>query len=97
MTVRWSPEAATDFAAIVDYIRKENPSASERVAHTIYDSISSLISFPHRGRPGKIKDTRELVLTPLPFIAIYRVQLEVVKLHACCTAQNVGHSPTPSK
>jgi plasmid stabilization system protein ParE len=25
MTVRWSPEAAADFAAIVEYIRKQNP------------------------------------------------------------------------
>jgi len=32
MTVRWSPEAAADFAAIVEYIRKQNPSAAERVA-----------------------------------------------------------------
>jgi toxin ParE1/3/4 len=80
MTVRWSPEAAADFAAIVGYIRKENPAASERIAHTIYDNISSLTSFPHRGRPGKIKDTRELVLTPLPFITVYRVKLEVVEI-----------------
>jgi plasmid stabilization system protein ParE len=26
MTVRWSPEAAADFAAIVEYIRNQNPS-----------------------------------------------------------------------
>ena len=64
MIVRWSPEAAADFAAIVGYIRKENPSASERVAHEIYGNISSLTSFPHRGRPGKIKDTRERVDSP---------------------------------
>ncbi len=35
MTVRWSPEAAADFAAIVEYIRKQNPSAAERVARKI--------------------------------------------------------------
>jgi len=27
MKIRWSPEAAADFAAIVEYIRKHNPSA----------------------------------------------------------------------
>jgi plasmid stabilization system protein ParE len=31
MTVRWSPEAAADLAAIVEYIRKQNLSAAERV------------------------------------------------------------------
>jgi hypothetical protein len=32
MTVRWSPEAADDFATIVEFLRKQNPSAAERVA-----------------------------------------------------------------
>ena len=42
MTVRWSPEAAADFAAIVEYIRKQNPSAAERVAHKIYEGVAAL-------------------------------------------------------
>jgi plasmid stabilization system protein ParE len=41
MTVRWSPEAAADFAAIVEYIRKQNHSAAERVARTIYDGVGT--------------------------------------------------------
>ncbi len=80
MTVRWSPEASADFAAIVAYIREQNPSAAERVAHAIYDGVSSLSSFSNRGRPGRIKDTRELVLTPLPFIAVYRVTADAVEI-----------------
>jgi len=80
MTLRWSPEAAADFAAIVGYIRKQNPSAAERVAHTIYDGIGSLASFPKRGRPGRIKDTRELVLSPLPFIVVYRVKAAAIEV-----------------
>jgi toxin ParE1/3/4 len=68
MTVRWSPEAAADFEAIVEFIRRQNPSAAERVAHTIYDGVASLASFPRKGRPGRIKGTRELVFSPLPFI-----------------------------
>jgi plasmid stabilization system protein ParE len=48
MMIRWSPEAAADFAAIVEYIRKENPSAAERVARTIYDGVASLASFPKK-------------------------------------------------
>jgi plasmid stabilization system protein ParE len=59
MIVRWSPEAATDFAAIVEYIRKENPSAADRVANKIYEGVA-LASFPRQGRPGRTKGTREL-------------------------------------
>jgi toxin ParE1/3/4 len=80
MTVRWSPEAAADFAAIVEYIRKQNPSAAERVAHTIYDRVASLASFPKKGRPGRTKGTRELVFSPLPYIAVYRVKAEAVEI-----------------
>jgi addiction module RelE/StbE family toxin len=80
MTVRWSPEAAADFAAIVEYIREQNPSAAERVADAIYDGCSSLASFPRKGRPGRTRGTRELVFSPLPFIAVYRVEEEAVEI-----------------
>jgi toxin ParE1/3/4 len=80
ITVRWSPEAAADFAAIVEYIRKQNPSAAERVANKIYDGVASVASFPRKGRPGRTKGTRELVFSPLPYIAVYRVKDEVVEI-----------------
>jgi toxin ParE1/3/4 len=80
MTVRWSPEAAADFAAIVEYIRKQNPSAAERVAGAIYDGVVSLASFPKQGRPGRTRGTRELVFSPLPYIAVYRVKDEAVEI-----------------
>jgi toxin ParE1/3/4 len=80
MTVRWSPEAAADFAAIVEYIRKQNPAAAERVANKIYDGVESLASFPRQGRVGRTAGTRELVFSPLPYIAVYRVQQEAVEV-----------------
>ncbi len=80
MTVRWSPEAGADFAAIVEYIRKQNPSAADRVAGAIYDGCASLASFPRKGRLGRTKGTRELVLSPLPFIVVYRVGEEAVEI-----------------
>jgi addiction module RelE/StbE family toxin len=80
MKIRWSPEAAADFAEIVEYIRNQNPSAADRVAHTVYDSITSLKSFPKRGREGRVADTRELVLAPLPFIVVYRVKRSAVEV-----------------
>jgi toxin ParE1/3/4 len=80
MKIEWSPEAAADFAGIVAYIHKQNPSAADRVAHTLFDSAASLESFPNRGRPGRVSDTRELVLAPLPFIVVYRVKRNVVEI-----------------
>jgi toxin ParE1/3/4 len=80
MKIKWSPEAATDFAGIVAYIHEQNPSAADRVAHTMYDSAASLESFPNRGRLGRVGGTRELVLAPLPFIVVYRVKRNVVEI-----------------
>jgi toxin ParE1/3/4 len=80
MNIRWSPEAAADFAGIVDFIHQQNPSAADRVGQSMYDSVNSLESFPNRGRPGRIEGTRELVLAPLPFIVVYRVTRDAVEI-----------------
>jgi toxin ParE1/3/4 len=80
MKIRWSPESAADFARIIEYIRGQNPAAADRIARTIYDSVSSLETFPNRARHGRVENTRELVLAPLPFIVVYRVRKSIVEI-----------------
>ena len=80
MDIRWSAEAAADFAGIIEYIRQQNPSAAARTARAIYDSVTSLDHFPNRGRQGRVDGTRELVLPSLPFIVVYRVQAHAVEI-----------------
>ena len=79
MNIRWSPEAADDFAGIVEFIRTQNPSAAARIAQSIDRSVTSLESFAQRGRPGRVEGTRELVLAPLPFIVVYRIKQNVIE------------------
>jgi toxin ParE1/3/4 len=80
MRIRWSPEAAGDFERIVRRIQKDNPSAARNVANTIYKGVTSLQDFPHRGRCGRIEGSRELVLAPLPYIAVYRIKGQMVEV-----------------
>lgn len=80
MKIEWSPEVAGDFVGIVAYIHERSPSAANRVARTMYDSVASLEAFPNHGRPGRIDGTRELVLAPLPFIVVYRVRQNAVEV-----------------
>jgi len=80
MDVRWSTAASQDLFQIIEYIRRENASAAQRVAKTIYENISSLGSFPHRGRQGRVEGTRELPVPSLPFLVIYRVTHEAVEI-----------------
>jgi len=80
MTLRWSPEAAADFDSIIAYLLEHNPSAADRIARTIYSAISSLDTFPNRGRLGRVEGTRELVLAPLPYIVVYRGLSDAVEI-----------------
>jgi len=80
MEIRWSPEAAADFTAVIQYIRQDNSSAALRVARAIYDAIAQLNTFPNRGRPGRVDGTRELPLSGLPFVVVYRVRANAVEI-----------------
>jgi addiction module RelE/StbE family toxin len=81
MRIRWTEPAARDLTHICDYIRDHNPPATaRRVALMIYESVGSLARFPHRGRPGRREDTRELVLPRLPFLAIYSIRGDVIEI-----------------
>ena len=80
MEIRWSPAAAQDLLHIVEYIAQENPSAAERIAKAIYAGAGSLASFPYRGRQGRVENTRELPLPPLPFLVVYRVVADAVEI-----------------
>jgi toxin ParE1/3/4 len=80
MEVRWSPRAAEDLERIFRRIEQDDTSAARQVAKTIYDGCASLESFPNRGRPGRIKGRRELVFSPLPYIAVYQVKKSIVEI-----------------
>jgi toxin ParE1/3/4 len=80
MRVRWTTNAASDLARIVERIRESNPAAAQRVAKRVYLSIAELRKFPRLGRIGLAENTRELVFSPWPYIAVYEVIEEVLRI-----------------
>jgi toxin ParE1/3/4 len=87
--VRWTTDAADDLARIVERIREDNPAAAQRVANTIYSGVAALRTFPNRGRIGLVRDTRELVFAPWPYIAVYEiVEDQVLVLRIRHTSQD---------
>jgi toxin ParE1/3/4 len=80
MELRWSEEAANDLERITDYLFEKTPEHAPELLRAIYDAPAALLDFPRRGRPGKIDGTRELVLSPLPYIVVYRIWGEVIQL-----------------
>ena len=73
MEITWRRIALSDLEAIRRYIAQENPAAAARVRATIRNAVEQLADHPHLGRPGRVDGTRELVVPGTPFIVVYRV------------------------
>jgi len=77
----WTDLAVQDIDTIYQFIAQQNPEAALRVVDTIYQSVeTNLPTQPHIGRPGRVANTRELVITGLPFIVPYRVHNKQVRV-----------------
>lgn len=80
MLICWTPEAASNLEDILLYIATNNPDAAQQTVDQIYARIEELIMFPNLGRPGREEGTRELVMPPLPYIAVYLVSQSAVEV-----------------
>ncbi len=79
MRVRWLAAARADVREIGRWIAKDRPDAAKDVARRIRRSAQTLGQNPGLGRAGVVLDTRERVVTGLPYIIIYRVR-DVVEI-----------------
>jgi len=59
--------------AIAEYIAQDNQTAAYGVHETILRQVGRLAEHPRIGRPGRVKGTRELVVSGTPYIVAYRV------------------------
>lgn len=83
MQVRWTQPALYDLDAIQDYIAERNPPAAYRLVNDILDRTDRLLSATvEAGRSGRVKGTRELVLSDIGYIVAYRIRdsVEIVAI-----------------
>lgn len=73
MNIVWSPTARADLRHIEAHTTARNPRADAKVAEAILAGVESLQPLPGIGRPGRVPDTRELVIPNTPYIVPYRV------------------------
>ena len=73
MQIRWHRRARQDLQAVREYIAAVNPGAARQVAQRILQAVGLLAEQPGLGRPGRVLETRELVIAGTPYIAAYRV------------------------
>jgi toxin ParE1/3/4 len=71
-----------------DYVAADNPRAAVKVRAAVGRAADQLARFPNAGRAGLVIGTRELVVTGLPYIIVYRVigdNVEILRIHHAST------------
>ena len=74
MEIIWRRVALNDLEQIRRYIAAENPRAAIRIQTMIRNTVEHVADHPHLGRSGRVEGTRELVIAGTPYIVVYRVR-----------------------
>ncbi len=78
MRVEWLPVAEGNRESQLAYIEQRNPWAAIDMGDAIEAAVRHLADNPHIGRLGRVKGTRELVVSGTPYVIAYRVEPEAV-------------------
>jgi toxin ParE1/3/4 len=81
MPIRWTEPAARYLTQIADYLEKHGSSViARRGLLSISERIEALAQFREQGRTGRKSGTRELVLSGLPYLAVYRLEGNAIEI-----------------
>ena len=78
--IKWLDIALTDLDESVEYIARHNISAARKLANRIWNSVQILADNPEIGRPGRVQETRELVISGTSYIVAYRIKGDQVQI-----------------
>ena len=73
MEIIWRRVALNDLERIRQYIAQGNPGAGARIRAMIRTAVEQLADYPNLGRSGRVEGTRELVIAGTPYVVVYRV------------------------
>lgn len=80
MRVKWLRTALRNLDEEATYIAMDDAAAAQTVVTRILAAVAQLAEQPGIGRPGRVADTRELVVLKTRFIVPYRVRGDVVSI-----------------
>jgi toxin ParE1/3/4 len=80
MKVFWFKRAIWDLRSVQAYITQDNPRAAQETVNRIKDKVSLLREQPGIGRPGRIPNTKELIIDHTPFVLPYRVRNNKIEI-----------------
>lgn len=80
MKIVWTDRASRNRETQLEYIGHDSPVAAAFLDSEIDAQVMLLSDFPQLGRIGRLNGTRELVINHTPFIAVYSVSNNVVRI-----------------
>lgn len=80
LKIVWLPLAESQRAEQLEYIARDNPRAAADQDERVGQGLRVLKAHPRAGRPGRVPDTRELVIPGTPFIVVYRLRAERIEV-----------------
>jgi addiction module RelE/StbE family toxin len=78
--IRWTAGAAEDLRSAHEYVSESSPETADALIERVLSGIDLLERYPNLGREGRIKGTRELVVTGTPFVVFYRLHRDQVEI-----------------
>lgn len=80
VNIAWAHPARDDLLAIREYVEFADVRRAQNTVLHLLRMVELLASTPFIGRPGRVKGTRELVLTKMPYIVVYRATANVIEV-----------------
>lgn len=77
--LEWRQAARADLLAIIDYISDDNPDAAQKPKNDIEAKAAKLPKNPKLYRPGRVADTREMVVRS-NYVVVYSDSPEAVTI-----------------
>jgi len=73
MHIVWRKNALEDLRNARAYLEKQDTGVATRVVGAIVHAVAMLATTPYIGRPGRVDETRELVIPGTPYLVAYAV------------------------
>lgn len=83
MKIVWTRRATQHLRAAYEYWQREkSEDAADLMLERILSAVELLEHHPELGRAGRIVQSRELALQPLPFLLVYRIARSRIEILA---------------
>ena len=80
MRIKWLRTAIRNLDEEATYIAQDDVFAAQTVVKRVLDAVAQLADQPSLGRPGRVPDTRELVVLKIRYIIPYRVRGDTISM-----------------